>query len=205
MLFTLKRPPIWGRTREAASKQTRKKAQQKSFNVVIDQQIKKLFSHQRRRQVSEKTLAVEDPSVLDETTSIAEEASWNDERWVAAVTSSNSSLQCPAIPLVPQRWGNEIAVVACGNFWNPQARIQRVSLSCNLSAMWLILLLNASKWSDCFQTGQGRSSCGGRLHRWKAQGTNVRCYARSLYGAYDRVQSEESIVRTDTTRMAQQR
>ena len=125
MLFTLKRPPIWGRTRESTTKQTRKKAQQKSFNVIIDQQVKKLFSHQRRRHVSEKTLIVEDPSVLDETTSITEDASINEEPWFAD-TSSNR-LKCPAIPLTPQRWGNEIAVVACGNFWNPQARIQRVS------------------------------------------------------------------------------
>ena len=33
---------------------------------------------------------------------------------------------CPLLPLVPKKRNHEIAIVACGCFWNPQQRIQKV-------------------------------------------------------------------------------
>ena len=33
---------------------------------------------------------------------------------------------CTPLELVPKKRGNEIAIVACGNFWSPQQRMQKV-------------------------------------------------------------------------------
>ena len=40
------------------------------------------------------------------------------------VSSANEGVSL--LPLKPKKRGNHIAVVACGSFWNPQARFQRV-------------------------------------------------------------------------------
>ena len=45
----------------------------------------------------------------------------------ASVDDSSVTDGCTLLSLKPKKRKNEIAVVACGCFWNPQARFQKVS------------------------------------------------------------------------------
>jgi hypothetical protein len=56
-------------------------------------------------------------------------------------TRRPAHVECPPIPLHPERRGNEIAVVACGCFWNPQQRFERVRVAyrCCCSCCWVVV------------------------------------------------------------------
>ena len=49
------------------------------------------------------------------------------EKLVEEKGPSGACCCCPSIPLVAKKRNHEIAIVACGCFWNPQQRIQKVT------------------------------------------------------------------------------
>ena len=119
------------------------------------------------------------------------------KRKIEGSTTPASSTDCPQVPLKPLHKNNQLAVVACGWFWSPQRRFQKVSRE-----------LERIRWKIClwvlFISSVGKGGCAGTcwLHWWHDAEPNLQQHGRPHRVSADRIRPSNSFLLEDSENMA---